>query len=81
MPPALRRAFLSARSQFVEDLKANQQPRPSLRVKRVVASPGVWEITWAADGRATFEYGPEVIPGQPHIIWRRIGTHDIFRRP
>ena len=28
----------------------------------------------------TFEYGDE-IQGQPHIIWRRIGTHDIFRRP
>jgi hypothetical protein len=26
-------------------------------------------------------YGPEVLAGQPHIVWRRIGTHDIFRRP
>jgi hypothetical protein len=38
-------------------------------------------MTWAADGRATFEYGQEVRPGEAHIIWRRIGTHDIFRRP
>ncbi len=81
MPPAMRRAFLAARSQFVEDLKANRQPRPSLRVKRVAAHPGIWEMTWAPDGRATFEYGDEVIPGQPHIIWRRIGSHEIFRRP
>jgi hypothetical protein len=36
--------------------------------------------TWAAEGRATFEYADEV-HGEPHIVWRRIGTHDIFRRP
>jgi len=49
--------------------------------KRVQGEAGVWEITWAPDGRATFAYGPEVLAGQPHIVWRRIGTHDIFRRP
>lgn len=54
---------------------------PSLRVKRVQGYPGVWEMTWASDGRATFEYGQEIHPGEPHIIWRRIGTHDIFRQP
>ena len=43
--------------------------------------PAVWEMTWAYDGRATFQYGNEVHAGQPHIIWRRIGTHSIFRRP
>lgn len=42
---------------------------------------GVWEISWAYDGRATFEYGPEVEPGNAHIVWRRIGTHAILRRP
>jgi len=54
---------------------------PSLRVKRVQGRPGVWEITWAPDGRATFSYGDELRPGDPHVIWRRIGTHDILRRP
>jgi hypothetical protein len=34
-----------------------------------------------AAGRATFQFGPAVIEGEPHIIWRRIGTHDIFDRP
>jgi hypothetical protein len=43
--------------------------------------PRVWEMTWAYDGRATFQYGEEVHPGQPHIIWRRVGTHAIFGRP
>jgi mRNA-degrading endonuclease YafQ of YafQ-DinJ toxin-antitoxin module len=54
---------------------------PGLRVKPVQGYPGVWEMTWAADGRATFEYGQEVRPDESHIVWRRIGTHDIFRQP
>jgi hypothetical protein len=54
---------------------------PRLRVKRVQGAPQVWEMSWAPDGRATFEYGPEVRPGEAHIIWRRIGTHSIFRQP
>ncbi len=32
-------------------------------------------------GRATFKYGTEVRPGTPHVIWRRIGTHDILTGP
>jgi hypothetical protein len=42
--------------------------RPGLRVKRVRGTGSVWEMTFAPDGRATFEYGDELIPGQPHII-------------
>lgn len=54
---------------------------PALRVKRVQGHPGVWEISWAPDGRATFHYGDEVRPGDPHVVWRRIGTHDVLDRP
>jgi hypothetical protein len=38
-------------------------------------------MTWAPDGRATFEYGLERLPGEPHVIWCRVGAHDIFRQP
>jgi len=39
-------------------------------------------MTGADDGRATFEYGSVVREGETHIVWRRIGTHDIiFTRP
>jgi hypothetical protein len=38
----------------------------------------VFEMTWDNDGRATFSYGEEQIPGEAHVIWRRIGTHAIF---
>lgn len=66
--------------EFVPDLRAGRF-RPGLRVKGVQAAPGVYEMTWAPDGRATWQYGPEQIPGEPHIIWRRIGSHDIFTPP
>jgi hypothetical protein len=41
----------------------------------------IWEMTWAPDGRATFGYAEPVKPGQPHVVWRRIGTHQIFKEP
>jgi hypothetical protein len=72
--------FQTARKRFVADLKAGTF-RAGLRVKAVQKVPGVWEMTWAPDGRATFEYGPEKQPGEKHIIWRRIGSHDIFEKP
>lgn len=42
---------------------------------------GVWEITFAPDWRATFEYGNEVIAGEPPVVWRRVGTHDVLSEP
>jgi hypothetical protein len=79
LTPQQQLAFMRALGQFIADLRSGTF-RPGLRVKRVQRHPGVWEMTWAADGRATFEYGKE-IHGEPHVIWRRIGIHDIFRRP
>jgi hypothetical protein len=73
-------AFLAAVALFVADLRGGAF-RPSLRVKGVKGAAGVFEMTWAANGRATFQYGREVTAGQTHIIWRRVGTHDVFRTP
>lgn len=81
LTPDQQRAFREAVAEFVADLAGTRGFRPGLRVKRVQGHPSIWEMTWAPDGRATFEYGREVHPGQPHIIWRRIGTHSVFRRP
>jgi hypothetical protein len=64
-------------TEFVADADAGQL-RPGLRVKGVQGAPGVYEMTWAPDGRATWQYGPEQRPGAPHVIWRRVGTHAIF---
>jgi hypothetical protein len=67
---------------MVEDLKARRPYRKSLRVKAVASHPGVWEMTWSwPDGRVTFSYGPEVKPGERHVVWRRVGGHEIFREP
>jgi hypothetical protein len=38
-------------------------------------------MAWADEGHATFEYGPEQIPAETHVIWRRIGGHDSFKNP
>jgi hypothetical protein len=80
LTPAQQSAFLVAVTQFVEDLRTGEF-RKGLRVKGIQAAAGIFEMTWADDGRATFEYGTEITAGQPHIMWRRVGTHAIFKRP
>lgn len=67
-------------NEFVPDLTTGVF-RAGLRVKGVEAAPNVFEMTWAPDGRATFSYGSSQRPGEPHVIWRRIGTHEVFRDP
>ncbi len=82
LAPAQRAQFLDAMRKMVNDLRARQPLRPSLRVKRVQGHPGIFEMTWErTDGRATFEFGPEQRAGETHIIWRRIGGHDILQNP
>ena len=67
---------------FAQDLDRGGALRASLRVKPMAGHPGVWELTWeGANGRATFSYGPEKIPGKRHVIWRRVGGHEIFQEP
>jgi len=73
--------FREARKQFTSDLEAGLGFRPRLRVKGVQGHPNVFEMTWAPDGRATFEYGSEQIRGKAHIVWRRIGSHNILKNP
>lgn len=72
--------FMVAVRDFVADLKTGAF-RPGLRVKGVEGMAGVYEMTWAPDGRATWEYGTPQRPDEPHIVWRRCGSHDVFRSP
>ena len=75
-----QRAFLAMLPVFIAALRKSPPTFPSgLRVHRVQGAAGVWEITFAPDGRATFAYGEDVIAGTPHVIWRRVGTHDVLR--
>ena len=67
---------------FIEALRCAPPTFPrALRVKRVQGMSGVWEVTFSADGRATFAYGDDVQPGEPHVVWRRVGTHDVLSDP
>ncbi|MEO6349983.1 MAG: hypothetical protein ABIP53_04965 [Candidatus Limnocylindrales bacterium] len=77
--PEERNRFAVAFLKFDHDL-AEGRFRVGLRVKRVQGTTGAFEMTWAANGRATFQYG-EPESNEPHIVWRRIGTHEVFRRP
>jgi hypothetical protein len=78
----LQRAFLAALPTFIDALRAKPPAfPPRLRVKRVEGAAGVWELSFALDGRATFAYGRELVPGEPHIVWRRIGDHSILNEP
>ncbi|WP_131785805.1 hypothetical protein [Protofrankia symbiont of Coriaria ruscifolia] len=80
LSPAQQAVFLRAVVLFREGLKSGSF-HPRLRVKGFKSEPGVFEMTWARDGRALWMYG-DPLPGKPgpHIIWLRIGTHDIFER-
>ena len=81
LTPQQQTLFLAAAVEMVEDLRGQAPFRPSLRIKGVQGHAGVFEMTWASNGRTTFHYGAEVNPGEAHIIWRRIGGHEIFDRP
>lgn len=73
-------AFATAVARFVADLRKGHL-RAGLRVRGVQGAQGIYEMTWAPDGRATFQYGEPVRDGEPRIIWRRIRAHDICREP
>jgi len=48
---------------------------PSLRVRQVKGTGGIWEMSITMNYRLTFEID------DMRVILRRIGTHDILRRP
>ncbi len=81
LSPSQQAAFLVAVTQFVDDASRGRRFRTGLRVKGVQGAAGIFEMTWADDGRATFEYGEEVLAGHVHIVWRRVGTHTILSQP
>ncbi|MFD5557792.1 hypothetical protein ACFWIA_28625 [Streptomyces sp. NPDC127068] len=85
LTPAQRQRFRRTVNTFVHDLRTGGGFRPGLRVKQVSGFPGIYELTWSAGtgpaGRATWQYGTSCRTGHPHVIWRRIGGHDILTGP
>lgn len=84
-----RALFRSARKEFIQAPllweRSGMQGSPvfpkHLGVKPVQGQRGIWEFAWAGDGRCTWEYGDFQHPRKCHIIWRRIGSHDIYGDP
>ena len=69
---AFRTVVLEA---FEPGLVAPHHPfRHTLRVRSVAGHPGLFEMTWDHNGRATFSYDPECEAGQPHVVWQDIVT-------
>lgn len=73
--------FIQAVKKMVQDMQSGQGFRKGLRVKGVQGHDLIYEMTWADDGRATFTFGISPNAGETHIIWRRIGGHDILQNP
>lgn len=81
LTPTRQAAFLTAVQQCVDDLQRGRAVPKGRRVKGIQGATGVFEMTWGPDGRATFEYGDEVVEGKTHVIWRRAGSHTVFKTP
>jgi hypothetical protein len=81
LTPEQRLQFEAAAREMVADIKASRPFRSSLRIKRFQSIPGYYEMSFAGDGRALFEYGTSPRQGDVHIIWQRVGTHKIYRQP
>jgi len=80
LSPTQRAAFRTAVQKLVEDMSRGSF-RKGLRVRGIEGASGIYEMTWASDGRATFQYGPPVREEEPHVIWRRIGGPSVFTDP
>ena len=78
LSPEQKAAFRAAVEKFVADLKAGQGFRKGLRVKGIQGAQGLYELTWADDGRAVFSYGDSIKEGEPHIIWHAVATHAVL---
>lgn len=77
---ALRQYFLPA---IAAGSFAGTPPWPKrLRIHRL-SNSDIYSITWhfsSPDGRATFHLD-KTDDDEPLLVWRRIGNHDIYRRP
>lgn len=79
---AERKKLKAAVAKFRDDLVAGREFRRGLRVMSMQDADGIFEMTWdIKNGRATFEYGTPLTEGVKHVIWRRVGGHEIFGNP
>jgi hypothetical protein len=80
LPVEQRRRFRVAVMKLVAALKEEPPRLPGEPLVKPLAGPGrVYELRFEGDGRATFTLVRR--EGEPHVIWWRIGSHDILREP
>lgn len=63
------------------DLTLMSSITKATRFLRVCHVARLWSMSFGSDLRATVTYGERKRAGEPHIIWRRIGRHHIYRQP
>jgi mRNA-degrading endonuclease RelE of RelBE toxin-antitoxin system len=79
--PAFRRDFSTLPDEIRNQIGTKislylQNPsHPSLRVKKMKGVAGIWELSLTMNYRLTFQVTDEL------MILRRVGTHDVLRKP
>lgn len=73
--------FRAAVLRFVAVLDRDGPLPAGFGVRVMAGHPGIYEFHWAPNGRATFEFRTEVLPGKRHVYWRRVGGHEIYSNP
>jgi mRNA-degrading endonuclease RelE of RelBE toxin-antitoxin system len=70
LPTEVQQQALAKLALYLED-----SAHPSLRVKRMKGTDRIWEMSVTMQYRITFAVDGEA------VTLRRIGTHDVLRRP
>jgi hypothetical protein len=82
LTPRQRQLFRSAVKKFVAPLSTTPPSDSQSPVLRELTDhPGFFEMRLGDDTRAVYTFGQAVRPGQPHVIWCRIGTDNALDKP
>jgi hypothetical protein len=82
LPPPERQRFQAAVKKFVAPLGTTPPEDIGEPLVRELADhPGYFELRFGEATRAIYTFGQAVRPGQPHVIWCRIGSDDALDKP
>ena len=79
LTPQQKKQFRTAVKKIIAALDAGNFPGPPLVIK--MSGFSLYEVRWAADGRATFEYRYDTKLNEQIVVWRRIGDHSVLNHP
>jgi hypothetical protein len=82
LTPPQRELFRAAVKKFVAPLSTTPPGEPGEPlVRELVDHPGFFELRVGGGARAIYTFGRAVRPGQPHVIWCRIGSDGALDAP